>query len=232
MVEETEPKKKKAGKPPPLPNRATTAIARELGFDYDDLQANRDGYMTWKQRRGLMRRRAVVRHFPKFWIIVIAAMALMVLWLATFILSDSSTIVGRIYCGMYFGIILWVIFQLGTGVIPSYVLENWRDIDADLHKGDVSVISGRPYPKEIKDPSGNDCCHIVVADMEFPVTKRLMRAFFSEAYDFYRIYYPPHTRIMLSAEAMFGEPDLEGDESQPMMYDDREDSLANQGNVP
>jgi hypothetical protein len=161
-------------------------LARVLNFTEEDLTANRQGYMTKKQRvklRTMVRKRTIYQPLGVFWIYLAVIFFL--------IFSGAADTNGRDMRGIV--AVGFVVASVAMGIYTYYA---WRRLHADLHKGDVAMEAGR-IALEVGMRGKNS---LTVQYTTFSINAETLLAFRNDAH--YRIYYAPHTKLILSAESM------------------------------
>ena len=154
---------------------ANLTLMDAIGFTEEDLEANRNEYITKKQRMRLDRERNSLKSLT--------------------ILAILACLVG-IVIAIWVGIIGLIISIMATG----NGIHTWlkmKDFSADLYKGEVSVISGQV---KIHSQWGRGLDYsIKIQNVNFsnaPYT--VFQAF--EANKHYNIFYAPHSKMIFSAE--------------------------------
>jgi hypothetical protein len=166
------------------------ALMKAIGFTQDDLDANRGGYMSKKQR-------AALSHERQFWLNSVAIIIGGTAILYTFILSKSIIEGSQFYNSLTTIAFLSVI---SAGLL-MYMGFQRSLVNADLRKGDVYVAEGLVslHITEYKNKIITDYqVYIREQERHFNVGKAVFDAFIDG--DPYAIYYAPHSKTFLSAE--------------------------------
>ena len=178
-------------------------LSQALGFDGDDIRANRDGYMTKRQRRRLQRIAGV--YSVALWTGVLVV--LLMLALGVFGLMVIRNIAS------HKEILVLTIGVLGFSIWLMAILSNFnqerRDLKNDLDKGGVEAVTGSVEHFR-KNPTGKNKStehYIIIEDLTFEVSRTGYDAFLDNA--FYALYYTPHGLRLLSAEPI-SQPDAKG----------------------
>lgn len=159
-----------------------------LRFTEEDLQANREGYLTKSQRSKLNRDRTSWKIFT--------ALALGAIPFGTVMaildgIRRHDTVASRI------GII--GLICIVCSCIAVYVWLDIKRLDRDLHKGDVQVVEGRVQVGErLFRRRGTPRYYVSLQGISWNVGYIVSSAFKNG--DPYAIYYAPHSKTILSAE--------------------------------
>jgi len=160
-------------------------LATALKFSHDDLIANRDGYMTKKQRKRL-HRIGLSQYLPSaVGSIVFGAAFFLCLSLFLMALRDDTL---SILLATFGFMSLW---------LAGYAYVQWRKFKADLEKGAVELTEGQ-IRLNIYGFSRHIGFSIGIEKQSFSVKRGILLAFKNG--EPYRIYYAPRTRTLLSAE--------------------------------
>ncbi len=157
-----------------------------LGFNEDDLEANRGGYMSKRQRAVLSRERSG-------WLNRIAIMIVAIAGFFVFmILSDllQSGIRENVLGGL----------SLAGGVAALYMAYMRSRLNNDLHKGDVFVVDGTVslYIEKTRNQFMPYNYYLSVENRHFKIERPVHDAFTDG--EPYAIYYAPFSKKILSAE--------------------------------
>lgn len=161
-------------------------LARVLNFTEEDLVANRQGYMTKEQRvklRKMVIKRGIYQPLGVFWIYTAVIFFL--------IFSGAAHAQGRDLRAI--SVVGFVVASVAMGIYTYYA---WRRLRDDLHKGDVAMEAGR-IALEVGMRGRNS---LTIQMTTFAINAETLLAFRNDAR--YRIYYAPHTKLILSAESM------------------------------
>jgi hypothetical protein len=169
---------------------AQKALMNAIGFNEDDLDANRGGYMSKKQRATLSRERS--GWLNEITIIVVLLAGLFVFLVLSTILSGGQFGTSV----MAFGAIALV-----GGVAALYIGYLRSRLDSDLHKGDVFVVDGA-VSLFIDEKQYNQITvysyYMRVQDQRFKIERSVYDAFTD--HEPYAIYYAPFSKKILSVE--------------------------------
>lgn len=186
----TSMKDKTKGKPQYGLSSQQIALMKVIGFTEDDLDANRDGYMSKKQRGALSRER---QQWLKFIAIIIGGTSV----LYTLFLLKS------IIRGDQFpdNILIIAFICLAAALMSMYMGFKRSRVNADLRKGDVYIAEGLISLYIQKIQNGQLVFYIYHADIQqqrFKLEKTVYDAFVNG--EPYAIYYAPNSKTILSAE--------------------------------
>ncbi|HEX2908353.1 MAG TPA: hypothetical protein VHO69_15885 [Phototrophicaceae bacterium] len=156
-----------------------------IPFSYEDLEANRDGYMTARQRSRL--------NDDRFLIQIVGVLALMVCpvcIIAAFVLDGQryNTVVSRVIVSSAIGLL-----TVGT---TAYAGWRWQCLGRDLRQGKVAAVQGLISLEMGGDR--NRTYRVKAADVTLKVPQHVFFAFKNG--EPYCLYYAPHSRTLLSAE--------------------------------
>jgi hypothetical protein len=156
-------------------------LMASLRFSETELQANRDAYMT-KQQRGTFRvERNVLR-----WVQVASA-ATIPLFVLLFIQNITVQIMS--FC---------LAAELTiVGLVVVYGAFQSRRVDGDLYKGDVAEVEGQ-VEIEVRGSQMGFAYRLYLEDEVFDVPFKTAAAFNQR--EWYRLYYAPFSRRILSVE--------------------------------
>jgi hypothetical protein len=175
------------------------ALIKAIGFTYDDLDANRGGYMSKKQRAALSKERQFLLYTITIGVVGIAILYAIILL--------RNVIEGR---EISYNIVLiaFIFFVPVLGFLFTWFKRN--QLNADLYKGTVYVVEGviSLHVKRLGDygfimTMRNDRNQAIyydlyIQDEKFRVEKPVFEAFVDG--EPYAIYYTPHSKTILSAE--------------------------------
>ena len=159
-----------------------------LRFTEEDLEANRDGYLTKEQRSKLNRDR---RSWKIFLVLALAAAPFGTIMAIVDGIRIHDTFSSRV------GIIglLWIVV---FGAIV-YLWFKKKALDRDLLKGDVVVVEGTVQTgRRFLRQRGSPPYFLNVEGISWNVDTYIVFGFANG--DPYAIYYAPHSKTMLSAE--------------------------------
>jgi len=159
-------------------------LARQLGFDADDLRANQAGQLSERQRRGL-RRELIV------WIPVYALAAALVL------LIGLPLVTSEWYRGF---------FVLFAFLITVRFAVDWLNTASELRQGAPIVIEGvahhfthtRDYHWSLSGPRQYTWHYLVIDGVRFPMSYEGLTTFKEGRW--YRLYCLPLSKTILSAD--------------------------------
>ena len=167
------------------------ALMSAIGFNEDDLEANRGGYMSKKQRAMLSRDRADWLNWLSVIIVVVAGSFVFLLFNS---LRESPESFGNFVRMIGF-------FCLVGGLLSFFMWNKYFRLNDDLHKGDVFIAEGSAtiYIAKSQDKySEVYTYHVDIQDQCFTVDQAVYAAFkYGEPY---AIYYAPFSKTILSAE--------------------------------
>lgn len=165
---------------------AKSTLMDAIGFTEEDLEANRNEYITKKQRLRLDRERNAWKFLMTLAMLACPIGIAAAIWDG---IRIHDTVASRL------GIIgLIIIITTGLGI---YTWLHKRRFNADLYKGEVGVTSGQVkcYSQLKKDGWHYS---IKTQDVYFSdIPQSVFRAF--EEDRFYNIYYAPHSKMIFSA---------------------------------
>ena len=165
---------------------ALSSLMETIGFDEEELTANRDGYMT-KRQCSILNNDQNWWHGINLLTIVITPLAIgLTFWDG---IRVSDTISSRI------GI---TVFILVIGIICYiYTHWKWKQVNTDLGKGNVISAEGTPKLKSFRERNGMKYT-INIENSRFFVSKSVFEAF--QLKTKYRVYYAPVSKRIISAE--------------------------------
>ncbi len=158
-----------------------------IGFTEEELEANREGYMSKRQRSRLNAKHS------SWGIRTILAVGITLFLCASAIIDGNrigDTVESRV------AIIGFICIVGGTAII--YTRLKGANFTADLRKGDIHIIEGRVVLDVSNQGNRGDFYTVRVEDTTFATNKPIFLAFKNG--DPYRIYYAPHSKTILSAE--------------------------------
>ncbi|MEM9953720.1 MAG: hypothetical protein AAF846_19075 [Chloroflexota bacterium] len=163
---------------------STTQLMQPLQFDQNDLQANRDGLLSDNQRERLqsLQVRALSVGLGGFFGFALLATIFL------FFGSENGFIIMTLI-GMFITIV--------NAIFVGMFARQYMRLRADLHDGDIEVISGE-MERVVKADGRMNNFLLRVGDDEFYVKKDLFRLFRHEVH--YHIYRAKHSRVLLAAE--------------------------------
>lgn len=165
------------------------SLSRALRFDQETLLANRDGYMTKKQRETL--RQAAYRQQINLGLLIVT-IAVAILG----ILLLETRAYGRLYVST--PVLVFMLALVGVGALgAAFLWSRRRELRADLHKGVVETVVGRARLIIVPRRYYADY-KVRVGLQKFSVTKQVLLAF--KDAESYRMYYAPFSMTLLSAE--------------------------------
>jgi F0F1-type ATP synthase assembly protein I len=174
------------------------ALIKAIGFTYADLDANRGGYMTKKQRAALSQERRIL--FSTVAIIIAGAVILHLIVLSINSMKSDAIL---------YGILGFLILFLPPVSLALFAWFQRRRLNADLYKGTVYVVEGvislhvrrhGDYGYFINRNNRNTVIYyyMSIQDEKFRLEKSVFDAFVDG--EPYAIYYAPHSKTILSAE--------------------------------
>jgi hypothetical protein len=179
------PRHSEKQKTEPGPSSNETELAEALNFDNYDLSSNREGHLTIRQYRGLLKHRRWDIGSSTFWILLFGGFPLVNL-----ILSEELSISDFILVGL--GLIL-------AGLTVPIIVQDWKAYKADIHNKQVeAIVAPVAHNHPVKGRY-----YIIVQRELFGVPKAAYEAFTdSQEYAFY---ITPETRYLLSCEIVDAE---------------------------
>lgn len=168
---------------------------RRLNFDAGDLQANRQGFITFRQRRRLQRMR--IFHQVVAWaLFFIAFMGGFAVMLLDIILKFPERM-GE-FPFLFLFLVVMILFCLAMiGLIVYLFYQHVMRITRDLRSGDADDITGVVRLHTYRT-SKNVTHYLYVGNMQFVVSSGVQAAFYEGA--IYTVYYAPESKIILSRE--------------------------------
>jgi hypothetical protein len=166
-----------------------------LGFAEADLEANRDGYITKRQRTWLhsIQRQRVI-------LIVLAIVTESVLIV---VVTSGQSLSSCAQCSN--PILALTIFMVAIAVFIVYFWLEWRKTKKDLYKGDVAVAEGIAHYRRTVTVGGRHSMYrtLFINQTPFRILRWKLPAF--EYGELYRVHYAPRSNIILSAEWLMGD---------------------------
>jgi hypothetical protein len=163
------------------------ALIKAIGFTYADLDANRDGYMSKKQRAALSKERRFL-----FNTVAIIVGGTVILHLVVLLLNMMEG--GEISYGLL-GLVLIFLIPV-FGALFTWFQRN--RLNADLYKGSVYVVEGLISLHITDYGKKATFYYIYVQEEKFQLEKPVFDAFING--EPYAVYYAPHSKTILSAE--------------------------------
>lgn len=157
-----------------------------LEFSEEELTANRDGYLTKRQRILLDQERGLWRRLNRL-IWVLTPIIIAVIILDGYRIADTPSSRIGFVC---FALIL-------AGVSLTYTYLRGKSFDQDLWKGSVEGIEGLARLESYRARDGMKY-FVSFEKQRFKISRSAFEAFVSQQK--YRIYYVPHSRKIVSAE--------------------------------
>ena len=165
-----------------------------IGFETEDIVANRNGLMTERQRALLTDE----RHFWRITDITILAAVPVAVGLTIWDgIRIGDTVSSRI------GIVAPIFIIMGTLYI--YTHSKWKQVQIDVLEGRVLSIEGAVELKSYRERNGMKY-RLSIKKMKFKITGRGFDAF--HAGEKYCVYYAPHSKRIMSAVTL---PDTTGE---------------------
>lgn len=167
--------------------RRDVALSEVIGFNGEDLEANRAGYLSKRQRANLRRIR---RSWHDLTTITVIACG----FVSTIAILDGMRVgdpIGR--RSSVVGLICIV-----TAIVFAVCYYKWQQYQRDLWKGDVAVIVGNVSVSQHQESYGTKYT-IRICRKTFVVDEHAFNAFWDR--ERCAIYYSPHAGKVLSAEA-------------------------------
>jgi hypothetical protein len=161
------------------------ALIHNFGFSLEELTANRDGYITKQQRQELERQREL-RYRLRPVIPVVAVV------IALYAVVDGI----RIHDTLASRIGIVGLISILAGIAFFIVHSQYRGLKADLYKGDVTSVEGILRKPEIR---WRGTYILQIQKLRFNVSRELYGVF--DVGIIYRIYYAPHSKMILSVES-------------------------------
>jgi hypothetical protein len=171
--------------------RYFNVLAANLDFDDHDLAENRAGHLSEKQAAKLkLLRKKENRDVITFMLVMLLVCGPLTLVLV----MNSIDIFGWICGGLYLCI-------LGVGPVFWYL--SHRAITADLNAGRIEAVQGpiQCYEHVVNTKNAHIIYSVRIGDVKFNrVTQEVYTAF--RHLEVYTVYYTPHSKHLLAAEAM------------------------------
>ena len=172
-----------AEKVPPL-----SALMTEMGFDKQDLQANRAGKLSSRQiaRLQALQRRALL--IGAIFFFSLALLATLFIFMGQ---QNESLVLSLI------GMLMTICNAIGTG----FFARQWMRLAADLRSGTCMAVRG-PLERVIR-PNGQINQFVLrISPAEFSVRKEIFKQFRHDKA--YALYYTRHAWLLLCAEGLSG----------------------------
>jgi hypothetical protein len=161
-------------------------------FDNEDLDANRNGYMT-KRQRARLRKKGWEKIIPRG--IIVGVFAL--------VIGCSLTAIPNLEFSLSGYVVTVLCVMLAGMAIPLISLgRQWQRIRFDLVKGDVSIRKG-PVLLDIiggREYKGSVSYRLHQGDIWFDITKEQLLALKHDGR--YQIYFAPNSKVILSVEPL------------------------------
>jgi hypothetical protein len=161
-------------------------LTEALGFGVEELTANRDGYVTKRQRTLLSLERSNWRWLYLAILILTPIVFALVIWDGYRIGDTPSSRLG-IIC--FASIVACISFM--------YAYSKWKAVDKDLLKGNVESIEGKAHLEGYRARDGMKY-FIKFGNSKFNIGRSAFQEFMNN--EDYRVYYSPHARRIISAE--------------------------------
>jgi hypothetical protein len=162
-------------------------------FDNEDLDANRNGYMTKKQRIRLLNKRwdriAPYAGFAAF-LVFIFGCSLTSSGFSSRPINNTLSMLG----------LFFFIFAPMIGVLILFAYRELRRIKADLYKGDISIAWGRARLDIMDHGRGPARYKLSLEGIEFDISKAQLLAL--RHGERYRVFYAPNSKVILSVEPL------------------------------
>lgn len=174
-------------------------LMSNIGFSADELTANREGYMTKEQRERL--RRELMPYGPLVMALSMTGLLIVTHFVIQWLLGLKNL--------KDDGIFLMILVIAGLICIPWGMVDvamRQRRTRLDLHKGMVESVCGTVHLEfgwrvlEIRIRTRNRH-QLTIDGVRFAVSENVLLAF--HAGTSYCVYYAPHRKIILSAEAAY-----------------------------
>ncbi len=182
-------KRKKAS-----PSDPQLRLMAAFGFDADELEANRQGYMAKSQRRRVYATRW--DYVRRYGVAIVVSLVLYVGILVDGLQRGNISLAGAV---------------LGTGIVGGFPIllvilneDRRRRIKADLYKGDLESVSGRVQLSWLYAPGRKSggahrvSSRLAISGKIFEIHPVANDVFVEE--DNYRVYYVPRSMSILSVE--------------------------------
>ena len=163
-------------------------LAYGLNFTPEDLAANREGYMTKKQRVYLGNQRSLWMSAIVLAVIACPILSTYAIWNGIQIHDSTSSRVGII-----------ALICVVTGGFAIYAATRRRIYNADVYKGNVSMTEGS-IVLDVDSGGRRVEYYVGIGNRNYRISKSAFLAF--KNHNEYRLYYAPNSRIVLSAEPM------------------------------
>lgn len=165
-------------------------LTEALGFGAEELAANREGYMTKRQRVMLSQGRGLWR-WLYIAILILTPIAFMVIIWDGYRIGDTPS--------SRFGIICFASLLASISFVYAYL--KWRNLNHDLLKGNVESIEGNARLESYRARDGMKY-FVKLGNNKFKIGRNAFQEFTNDQK--YRVYYSPHSRKIISAEEING----------------------------
>lgn len=148
-------------------------LGKALGFNRDDLQANRVGGVTDRQRTAMYS--TILTNFTRFGLLVAAVVVILLVLLAT---GSTALFVAAL-----------LVVLAGVAISLPTLLYTWR-LRQDWQQAKVATVSGQVQASAADQ--------IQVNDQHFRLNQEVVKNFTNG--ETWMLYYAPHSKWMLAAE--------------------------------
>ena len=155
-------------------------LQQALDFTDEDLQANREGYMTKRQRKNIDQIRTEMR-FVQF-------------------VGVGMGIIFLFGCAIWLDPVCFGLMALSIPLTIFASVSQSRRASRDLYKGMVLSIDERIKLIKQREGLGYIRCYVQAGEGQFRISKRAYKSLQNRG--FYRIYFAPNTSKILSIEAL------------------------------
>lgn len=169
-------------------------LMHALDFDNDDLRANRDGYMSKRQRARLSRRR---RNIGLIFIAATVGAVVIFLPLMRVLMTRPQGLVAIVPILLIGVVVMVAIYLWFQRTVTAYA--------ADLHKGHVSAIEGIVETQRHMTFTGRmftSTYSLYVNDEQFSIGMQVFVSLHPMRDEIYAVYYAPNSRTILSLEPL------------------------------
>ncbi|MBZ0293784.1 MAG: hypothetical protein K8L99_14550 [Anaerolineae bacterium] len=163
-------------------------LMNALDFTPQELEANKEGYLTKRQRHRLSDERSFWRFFDR---LIKAASPILIILAALDGIRIGDTISSRA--------VIISLMCIITFTLLLYIGTRWRKLDKDLSKGDVTAVEGIVKLTRFRKRNGM-AYRIYIHQEYFDVPGHIYIAF--EQGKSYALYFTPHSRTLISAEQL------------------------------
>ncbi len=177
--------------------RQTSVLNRlmhALDFDNDDLRANRDGYMSKRQRARLSRRR---RNIGLIFITALVGAVVILLPLMRVLITRPQGLIAIVPILLIGGAATVALYLWFQRTVTAYA--------ADLHKGHVSAIEGIVETRRHMAFTGRmftTTYALYVNDEQFRIGMQVFVSLHPMHDEAYAVYYAPNSRTILAIEPL------------------------------